>query len=164
MGLVEPQNVYAMATRAVKYGLLFVALTLMAAFMFELFKDLRLHPIQYGLVALSITLFFLLLLALSEKVAFGIAYGAAASASALLLAVYFSAVLQSWKRGLGLGAFVGVQYGALYMLLRSEDNALLLGALLLFGMLGLLMLATRRVDWYALSGPRRDAAEPEGAV
>ncbi len=154
VSLVEPQNVYAMATRAVKYGLLFVALTLMAAFMFELFKDLRLHPVQYGLVALSITLFFLLLLALSEKIAFAIAYAAAAGASVLLLAVYFSAVLRSWARGLGLGAYVAVLYGALYGLLSSEDNALLLGALLLFGLLCVLMLMTRRVDWYALSRPR----------
>lgn len=160
VSLVEPQNVYAMATRAVKYGLLFVALTLLAAFMFELFKDLRLHPIQYGLVGLSITLFFLLLLALSEKVAFAIAYAAAASASVLLLTVYFSAVLRSWRRGLGLAGFVGVQYGALYVLLSSEDNALLLGALLLFGLLGLLMLGTRRVDWYALSGPRGGGRAP----
>jgi inner membrane protein len=161
VSLVEPLNVYAMATRAAKYGLLFVALTLLAAFSFELFRDLRLHPVQYGLVGLSITLFFLLLLALSEKVDFAIAYGIAAAASVLLLAVYFSAVLRGWRRGLGLGAYVAALYAALYGLLASEDNALLLGALLLFGLLGLLMVATRRVDWYALSAPR--AAQPDSA-
>jgi inner membrane protein len=163
VSLVEPLNVYAMATRAVKYGLLFVGLTLMAAFMFELFRDLRLHPVQYGLVGLSITLFFLLLLALSEKVDFLIAYAVAASASVLLLTVYFSAVLRGWGRGLGLGGYVAVLYAALYGLLASEDNALLLGALLLFGLLGLLMVATRRVDWYALSRPRATAA-PEASI
>lgn len=151
VSLIEPLNVYALAHRAVKYGLLFVGLTLMAAFMFELFARLRLHPVQYALVGLSITLFFLLLLALSEKVDFALAYAIAAAASTLLLTVYFSAVLRGWKRGLGLGAYVGVLYAALYGLLASEDNALLLGALLLFGLLGLLMLGTRRVDWYALS-------------
>jgi inner membrane protein len=151
VSLIEPLNVYAMSERAVKYGLLFVALTLMAAFMFELFAHLRLHPVQYGLVALSITLFFLLLLALSEKIAFGPAYAIAAASSTLLLVVYFSAVLQGWRRGLALGTFVGVLYAALYGLLSSEDNALLLGAVLLFGLLGVLMVGTRRVDWYALS-------------
>lgn len=158
VSLVEPLNVYALSTRAVKYGLLFVALTLMAAYMFELFARLRLHPVQYALVALSITLFFLLLLALSEKVAFGLAYGIAAAASTLLLVVYFSAVLQGWRRGLGLGAYVGVLYAALYGLLSSEDNALLLGSLLLFGLLGVLMVGTRKVDWYALSA--RGAVTP----
>jgi inner membrane protein len=151
VSLIEPLNVYTMTDRAVKYGLLFVALVLMAAFMFELFARLRLHPVQYGLVGLSITFFFLLLLALSEKIAFGLAYATAAGASTLLLTVYFSAVLSGWKRGLGLGAYVGVLYAALYGLLSSEDNALLLGSLLLFGLLGVLMLGTRRVDWYTLS-------------
>lgn len=158
VSLIEPLNVYALSDRAVKYGLLFVALVLMAAFMFELFARLRLHPVQYGLVALSISLFFLLLLALSEKIAFGLAYAAAAAASTLLLVVYFSAVLQGWRRGLGLGAFVGVLYAVLFGLLSSEDNALLLGSLLLFGLLGVLMVGTRRVDWYALSARAPAAA------
>jgi inner membrane protein len=151
VSIIQPLNVYSLSNRAVKYGLLFVGLTLMAAFMFELFARLRLHPVQYALVGLSITLFFLLLLALSEKVAFAIAYASAGAASTLLLVVYFSAVLRGWLRGLGLGAFVAVLYAALFGLLSSEDNALLLGSLLLFGLLGLLMIGTRKVDWYALS-------------
>ena len=163
VSLIEPLNVYALTDRAVKYGLLFVGLVLMAAFMFELFARLRLHPVQYGLVGLSITLFFLLLLALSEKTAFGWAYLAAAAASTLLLTVYFSAVLHGWRRGLGLGGYVAVLYGALYGLLSSEDNALLLGSLLLFGLLGVLMIGTRRVDWYALSTRGRGPAEPASA-
>jgi inner membrane protein len=153
VSLVDPQNVHSLSDRAIKYGLLFVALVLMAAFMFELFAKLRLHPVQYGLVGLSIALFFLLLLALSEKIAFGTAYASAASASVVLLTAYFSAVLRSAKRGAGLGAYVAVLYAALYGLLSSEDNALLLGSLLIFGLLALLMLATRKVDWYALSAP-----------
>ena len=74
VSLAQPLNVYSMSTRATKYGPLFIGLVLMAAFMFELFRKLRLHPVQYGLVGLSIALFFLLLLALSEKVLFGLAY------------------------------------------------------------------------------------------
>lgn len=151
VSLAQPINVYSMSTRAGKYGVLFIGLVLMAAFMFELFRKLRMHPIQYGLVGLSIALFFLLLLALSEKFAFWIAYAGAAGASVLLLGVYFSAVLGGWQRGGSFAAFVAVLYGALYGLLASESNALLLGALLIFGMLSALMLATRKVDWYALS-------------
>jgi inner membrane protein len=80
----------------------------------------------------------------------------------VLLAVYFSAVLKGWRRGVSLGCFVGVLYAALYGLLVSENDALLLGSLLLFGILALLMIATRRVDWYALGGGRGDngAAPP----
>ncbi|MGE8200409.1 cell envelope integrity protein CreD [Variovorax sp. 2RAF20] len=151
VSLAQPINVYSMSTRAGKYGVLFIGLVLMAAFMFELFRKLRLHPIQYGLVGLSIALFFLLLLALSEKFAFWMAYAGAAAASVALLTVYFSTVLGGWRRGLSFGAFVALLYGALYGLLASESNALLLGALLIFGMLAVLMLVTRKVDWYALS-------------
>jgi len=151
VSLIQPQNTYSMSDRAVKYGALFVGLTLMAAFMFELFRKLRLHPVQYALVGLSIALFFLLLLALSEKLAFSLAYGLASGASVVLLMVYFSAVLQGWRRGLSLAAFVGLLYAALYGLLVSEDNALLMGSLLVFGMLAALMLLTRKIDWYALS-------------
>jgi len=151
VSLAQPINVYSMSTRAGKYGALFIGLVVMAAFMFELFRKLRLHPVQYGLVGLSIALFFLLLLALSEKLRFPVAYAGAAGASVLLLAAYFSAVLGGWQRGVSFGAFVAVLYGALYGLLASESNALLLGALLIFGMLATLMLATRKVDWYALA-------------
>lgn len=150
VSLAQPLNVYSMSTRAGKYGALFIGLVLMAAFMFELFRKLRLHPIQYGLVGLSIALFFLLLLAFSEKVAFPMAYAGAAGASVLLLAVYFSALLGGWMRGLSFGGFVAVLYGALYGLLASESNALLLGALLIFGMLAAMMVMTRKVDWYAM--------------
>lgn len=166
VSLAQPLNVYSMSTRAGKYGALFIALVLMAAFMFELFRTLRLHPVQYGLVGLSIALFFLLLLALSEKMAFGAAYATAAGASVVLLGVYFSAVLGGWRRGLSFAAFVAVLYGALFGLLASESNALLLGALLVFAMLAVLMLATRKVDWYALSTASATApvAEPMPAI
>ena len=161
VSLTQPVDVYVMAHRAAKYGALIIGLVLMGCFMVELLRKLRLHPIQYGLVGLSIALFFLLLVALSEKLSFWQAYALSACASVLLLMAYFSAVLRSAKRGLGLGAFVGVLYAALFGLLASESNALLLGALLTFGMLATLMLLTRNVDWYALSnGPGQRAAAP----
>jgi inner membrane protein len=110
-------------------------------------------------VGLSIALFFLVLLALSEKIDFALAYAGAAAASVLLLGAYFSAALGTWIRGAGLAACIALLYAALYALLASEDNGLLLGALLLFGMVAGLMLATRRIDWYALSAAR----EPQAA-
>jgi inner membrane protein len=156
--LIEPLDVYALSTRATKYGLLFITLTLAAVFMFEVMARLRLHPVQYSLVGLSIAIFFLLLLALSEKFAFGIAYAVAAGASVAVLAIYFTAVLQRVTRGLSLAAGVALLYAALYGLLMSEDNALLLGSLLLFGVLAAFMVGTRRIDWYALGGNRPHAA------
>ena len=51
---------------------------------------------------------------------------------------------------IGFAALLTVLYGALYGLLVSENNALLMGSLLLFVILALAMWVTRRVDWYAL--------------
>ena len=159
VALVQPVNVYSMSERAVKYGVLFIGLVLMAVFMVELFKRLALHPVQYALVGLSIAVFFLLLIALSEKIGFALAYAGAAGASVALLAMYFSAVLGSVQRGGSLAAYVALLYGALYGLLASESNALLLGALLVFGMLAALMGATRHVDWWRLGGSDTGPAE-----
>ncbi|MEI2454530.1 cell envelope integrity protein CreD [Lysobacter firmicutimachus] len=155
--LKDPVNVYTQADRATKYGLLFVLLTFVGFFMFELIKQLRIHPIQYGLVGLALAIFFLLLVSLSEHIAFGYAYLAASAACIGLLVFYLSAVLRSLVRALGFGAMLTTLYGALYGLLVSEDNALVLGAGLLFLILATIMAVTRKVDWYQLGGglPRR---------
>jgi inner membrane protein len=148
VSLVDPVNAYSQVDRATKYGVLFVLLTFVAFFMFEFLGQLRIHPIQYGLVGLAIAIFFLLLLALSERVPFGIAYAAAAIACVTLIGYYLGHVLGGWTRGAGFAAMLGTLYAALYGLLISEDNALVLGAGLLFLILATIMVLTRKVDWY----------------
>jgi len=149
VGLVDPVNVYSQADRASKYGILFVLLTFVGFLMFELAKRLPIHPIQYGLVGLALAIFFLLLLSLSEHMAFWQAYVAAAAACIGLQGVYLAAVLRSAARGWGFAGGLTLLYGALYGLLVSEDNALVLGSLMLFAILAAIMLATRHIDWYA---------------
>lgn len=151
VSLVEPVNIYSQADRASKYGILFVLLTFVGFFMFELIKQLRIHPIQYGLVGLALAIFFLLLIGLSEHIAFGLAYLAASVACIGLLGFYLSHVLHSRARGLGFAAMLATLYAALYGLLISEDNALVLGAGLLFVILAALMIVTRKVDWYRIA-------------
>jgi inner membrane protein len=116
--------------------------------MFEFLKQLRIHPIQYGLVGLAIAIFFLMLLALSERISFGMAYVTAAIACIALIGYYLRHVLGSWTRGVGFAGMLGTLYAALYGLLISEDNAMVLGAGLLFLILAAIMVLTRRVDWY----------------
>lgn len=158
--LIDPINPYVQADRATKYGLLFVGLTFIGFFMFELLKQLPVHPIQYLLVGLSIAIFFLLLVSMSEHFAFGWSYLAAACACIGLIAFYLSAVLRSVYRGLGFGTMLSVLYAALYGLLLSEDNALALGAGLLFFVLAAVMVATRRVDWYQVATRAPVARQP----
>lgn len=150
LSLVTPVDIYQQAERSVKYGFLFVMLTFATFALFEVLKRLPIHPVQYGLVGIALALFFLLLLALSEHFPFGWSYLGAASASIALLGFYLSHVLRSLWRGLAFSGWLMVLYGALYGLLVSEDNALLMGSLLLFGILAAAMALTRKVDWYAL--------------
>lgn len=148
--LADPVDTYTQADRATKYGLLFVLLTFIGFFMFEVVRAVPIHPIQYGLVGLALAVFFLLLVSLSEHLRFGWAYACSSVACIGLIGFYLSAVLGGLSRGIGFAGMLGVLYGALYGLLISEDNALVLGSLLLFAMLAAVMVITRRFDWYAL--------------
>ena len=157
IALVDPVDAYAKTDRATKYGVLFVLLTFVGFFIFELVKQLPIHPIQYGLVGLALAIFFLLLLSLGEHFAFGWSYLSAAVACIGLITFYLSAVLRSVVRALGFATMLSTLYASLYGLLVSEDNALVLGAGLLFVILAALMAVTRKVDWYQLGGTVRTA-------
>ena len=148
VSLIQPANVYQQLERSAKYGFLFVGLTLIAFFLYEVLKRLAIHPIQYGLVGIALAMFYLLLTSLSEHISFDIAYAIASAACIGLLTFYVSYVLQSAMRGMSFGALLGALYGALYVLLRSEDHSLLLGSGLLFALLAAVMVGTRKVDWY----------------
>ncbi len=153
VAFIEPVNVYSLAERATKYGILFVALTFAAFFVFEILRRLPIHPIQYLLVGLALALFFLLLVSLSEHVDFVLAYVAASAACTGLIGFYLTYVLHDWRRGMGFGGALALLYCALYGLLISENNALMLGSFLLFGVLAAMMVATRKVDWYQVGKP-----------
>lgn len=148
VSLVQPVDHYQLNERAAKYALLFIGLTFISFFMFELLKGLRVHPIQYALVGMGLAIFYLVLLALTEHLGFGWAYLVAALASVLLNGFYLSHVLGGPKHGIGFAALLGLVYAILYSLLQAEEIALLLGALLLFATLALIMLLTRKLDWY----------------
>src|SRR5690606_7276579 len=153
VSLVDPVDQYLMTDRAIKYALLFIGLTFAAFFLFEVLKRLAVHPVQYGLVGLSLALFYLLLVSLSEHVAFALAYGISASACVLLIGFYVSYVLHSWLRGLGFSLGLAMLYGMLYGLLSAEDYALLMGSVLVFALLACVMVLTRKLDWYGVGRP-----------
>jgi inner membrane protein len=151
VSFIQPVDVYLQSERAAKYGFLFISITFVVFFLFEVLRKLAIHPVQYGLVGVALALFFLLLLALAEHVPFALAYLVAGVSCIGLLGFYVSHVLRSVWRGLGFTSMLAVLYGALYLLLRSEDLALLLGAALLFAILAAIMFVTRRIDWYRVS-------------
>jgi inner membrane protein len=150
VSLIKPVDIYQQAMRSVKYGNLIVLLTFTAFFLVEMVRRLILHPMQYLLVGLALVIFFLLLLALSEHMVFALAYCVAATACVALVAVYLTSAMGNAANGAGVALTLGALYAMLYAILKSEDNALLMGSLLLFFALAAVMIVTRRVDWYRL--------------
>ncbi|WP_263757405.1 cell envelope integrity protein CreD [Klebsiella pneumoniae] len=145
---------YQLTDRATKYAILLIGLTFMAFFVFESLTRRPLHPMQYLLVGLSLVLFYLVLLALSEHIGFTAAWLAASLSGAVMNGIYLQAVLRGWRNSLLFVAALLLLDGVMWFLLHSEDSALLLGTGVLALALSVMMFLTRRVDWYALSLPK----------
>ena len=150
VSLVDPVNQYLKTERAIKYAVLFIILTLFAFMLFELFKELSIHPIQYAFVGIAMAIFYLLLLSLSEHLSFNIAYCISSVACAAVLGVYISGVLGHMRHGIIFSGGIVVLYSILFGLLVAEDFALLMGSIFVFFVLATVMVATRKVNWYQL--------------
>jgi inner membrane protein len=148
--LVQPVDIYVQTERAVKYAVLFIVMTMVIAFLWEITGAVLVHPVQYLFIGFTMCVFYLLLLSLAEHAGFDIAYVAAAAATVTLLSYYWSWILRGVRHRWLMGGALSALYGYLYLLLRLEDYALLAGSIGLFAMLALVMFLTRRVNWYDL--------------
>jgi inner membrane protein len=148
--LFLPVDHYHKTTRASKYAVLFIVLTFAAFFLFEILNRLRIHPFQYLLVGFAMSLFYLLLLSLSEHVGFLAAYASGSAVTIGLIVGYTYRLLAEKKRSALFTGLLALLYGCLYVLLQLEDFALLIGVLVLLVVLGLLMFITRKIDWYSV--------------
>ena len=144
--LFTPVSLYAKVKRAVKYGVLFIGLTFLTFLVFEVTVKARLHIIQYAIIGLSLSLFYLLLISLSEQIPFMMAYIYAASAIVGIITLYTFAVLRSFGKGLFILILLGSLYTALYFILQMEDYALIAGSGVMLFVLVILMIATRNIQ------------------
>ena len=148
---VQAVNNYLQSERSVKYGLLFIGLTFAAFFIFETLRGIAIHPVQYSLVGMALAVFFLLLTALSEHLAFGLAYTIATASCVAILTYYLRYILRAWAATLVFSSSLSVVFGLLYVIVGAEDYALLMGSLLIFTVLSGMMIITRKINWYELS-------------
>ena len=149
--LYMPISVYRLTLRAAKYGILFIGLTFVGYFMFEVIAGLRLHPLQYLMIGLANVLFYLLLVSFAEHTGFGFAYVLSALASSGLVVGYSRSVLGDRGRASIIAAILAVLYSFLYMTLKAESYAMLAGAIGLWATLALIMYLTRGINWYSNS-------------
>jgi inner membrane protein len=145
--LFQSVDVYQRSERAVKYALLFISLTFLSFFAWESLGKVRVHAMQYLLIGLALSTFYLLLIALAEHLPFWLSYWLGAAALAGLLAFYVSGAMNSARLGAMIAAVMSLVYGLLFMLVLSESYALLIGAIALFAVLATVMVATRKLHW-----------------
>jgi inner membrane protein len=140
-------NVYSQGARALKYGFLITLLCLSVLFLMETLGKTTIHPMQYFLVTMPLTCFYILLIAFAEHIGFSVAYAIASASVIGLIFIYFRGIGASRKQSFGLGGVLSGVYALIFTMLSSEDYALLIGAISLFLCLAAFMLLTRKLDW-----------------
>jgi inner membrane protein len=149
VSFIEVADPYQSVTRSLKYVLLFLGLLFLSYFVFEVTTGKRVHPAQYVLVGIAQTIFYLLLLSLAERIGFDLSFMLAGAATVALLSANAGWVFSSRLQGLRAAAIFSLLYALIYLLLRLEDNALLVGAIASFLAVAAAMYFTRRIDWYS---------------
>jgi inner membrane protein len=145
---VSTESPYTSVNRALKYALMFLGLVFLTFFLIEATMGGRAHAAQYILLGLAQVVFYLLVLAFAEHIGFDTAFIGAATATVALCGLYAATVFRSFFKGvLAFIAFAGA-YGLIYLLMKSEDYALLIGSVAAFGAVALTMAVTRNLDWY----------------
>ncbi len=150
--LIQPVTHYSKVERSVKYAILVIGLTFITFFLGEILLRSKVHPIQYLLIGFSLLLFYLLLLALSEYMAFAVSYIIATSATIVLIGLYSWGALKKMKLSVWVSAILVIIYTLLYVLMNLEDYTLLVGSIALFIILSAIMYLTRKIDWYSMTG------------
>ena len=158
---------YQSVNRSLKYVLLFVGLLFLTYFVFEVTTGKRVHPAQYVLVGVAQMIFYLLLLALAERIGFDWAFLIAGGATVFLLSANANWIFKSRAQGFRALIVFSLLYSLIYLLLRLEDNALLVGAVASFLAVAAVMYFTRSIDWYGSipsGGAQRSPVIPKDVV
>lgn len=139
---------YQLSHRAIQYGILLIVLPFVALFLLEMITKSPIHPIQYVLIGLANCIFYPLLLSISEHWSFLGAYWTAAGAVVILVSWYCTQIVKPGRNGLIILPLLGLMYAFMNLALQSEDYALLIGSLGLFVLIAVVMLITKKINWY----------------
>ena len=145
--LIQPNDEYGKTNRVAKYSILFIGLTFLMFFFVEIINKLRIHPIQYVLVGLALTVFYLLLLSISEYTGFNIAYLISALATVLLITWFVQKIVKSFKIISLIFIVLICLYSYIFVIIQLDELALLAGSIGLFVILGLLMYFSQKIEW-----------------
>jgi len=147
---------YQKSTRSAKYAIMFISFTFLIFFFIEIRNKKRIHPIQFILVGLALTIFYALLLSLSEHIHFNNAYLIASASIIVMIGAYSITIFKNAKLTVLMSGVLILLYGFIYTILQLEDYALLMGSIGLFIVLAIIMYLSRKIDWYAIAKGKKE--------
>jgi inner membrane protein len=153
VSFIEVADPYQSVNRALKYVPLFLGWVFLSYFIFEVTTGKRVHLAQYVLIGIAQVIFYLLLLSLAERIGFDLGFLVASVGTVMLLALNAAWIFASRIQGFRAFGTFACLYGLIYLLLRLEDNALLVGAIASFLAVAAVMYFTRGIDWYSSLPP-----------
>jgi inner membrane protein len=150
VNLIVPVDEYQKSMRSAKYAVIFIVLTFLIFFFVHILNGVRIHPIQYIIVGLALCVFYTLLIALSEHLAFGLSYLISSFSIICLITLYSNSIFDNKRLTLLICLILIILYIFIYSIIQMEDYALLIGSIGLFIVLGIVMYLTRKIDWYSI--------------
>ncbi len=150
----KADDIYRSVTRSLQYGILFIVFTMISVVCIELITSIRFHVVQFGVVGISLVVFFLTLLSLAEHLGFGWGYLIAAALITLMNGAYVATASKSFRCTGYVTLVLASLYTVLYLVLLVDEYALLVGTGLVLILLAGLMYATYRLS-------RTGAGQPE---
>lgn len=151
---------YQQSMRTAKYDALIILLAFMALFLVEITRGVRIHPFQYILVGVALSVYYTLLLSISEHVGYNIAYAISSVATIVLLAMYSMTFFRSKALVAMFSAVMAFFYLFIFVIIQAEDFSLLIGSIGLFAIIAVVMYFSRNINWYA----REDEAVAKEAL
>ena len=142
-----PVDEYQKSERSTKYGFLVIGLTFLVFFLIQTMSKISIHPFQYLMIGVALTMFYALLISISEHSSFLKAYIIAGIAVICLISLYSKSILKGIKFPFFIALSLTALYAFIFIIIQLENYALLVGSVGLFTILASVMYASRKIDW-----------------
>ena len=142
-----PVDEYQKSERSAKYGFLVIGLTFLIFFLIQSMSKINIHPFQYLMIGIALTMFYTLLISISEHSSYLKAYLIAGASVVTLITLYSKSILKNIKFPVFIGVSLTALYTFIFVIIQLENYALLVGSIGLFVILAAVMFASRKIDW-----------------
>ncbi len=142
-----PVDEYQKSERSAKYGFLVIGLTFLIFFLIQTMSKIHIHPFQYLMIGVALTMFYTLLISISEHSSYLKAYLIAGISVITLITLYSKSILKNIKFPFFIGISLTALYTFIFVIIQLENYALLVGSIGLFAILAGVMYASRKIDW-----------------